>query len=487
MDEALGTPLAEAFAGLAAAAPDRPAVTDDRATVTRAELESGSNRLARAYAQLGVGVGDYVTIGLPNGIPFLEAALAAWKLGAVPQPVSPRLPARELSAILDVVAPALVVGIEADGRPSVPVGFRPDPALADGPLPTVVGPSLKAPTSGGSTGRPKIILSTQAPVLDQAVASGLLVRVPVDGVALMPGPLHHNGPFVMTTAALFLGCHVILMPRFDAARTLELVAQHRVDWLYAVPTMLHRMAKLPAAELAAADLSSLQTVVTMAAACPAWLKEFWIGRVGARTVVELYAATEAQAVTVIDGEEWLAHRGSVGRPVVGEISVRDGAGRELPAGEVGELWMRRSAEESGPYRYLGAEPREAADGWQSVGDMGHVDADGYVFLADRVADLILVGGSNVYPAEVEAALDEHAAVLSSCVIGLPDAEYGEVVHAIVQTAAPVTDEQLLVHLRERLVGYKLPRSFERVDRPLRDDAGKVRRASLRAERVGVTP
>ncbi len=204
-------------------------------------------------------------------------------------------------------------------------------------------------------------------------------------------------------------------------------------------------------------------------------------------VVELYAATEAQAVTVIDGEEWLAHRGSVGRPLVGEISVRDDAGRELPAGEVGELWMRRSPEEAGPYRYLGAEPRESEGGWQSVGDMGHVDAEGYVFLADRVADLILVGGSNVYPAEVEAALDEHAAVLSSCVIGLPDPEYGEMVHAIVQTAAPLTDEELLVHLRERLVGYKLPRSFERVEHPLRDDAGKVRRASLRADRMGVTP
>ncbi|MGI5128646.1 AMP-binding protein [Pseudonocardia sp. CA-107938] len=480
MDE-LGTPLGEAFARLARADPDRPAVTDADATVTRAELEASSNRLARAYAQLGVGVGDYVTIGLPNGIGFVEAALATWKLGAVPQPVSARLPDRELSAILDLAAPALVVGLDAPGRTTVPLGFRPDPALADGPLPTVVGPSLKAPTSGGSTGRPKIIVSTQAPVLEQAVAIGLAVRVPVDGVALMPGPLYHNGPLVTATAALFLGCHLVVMPRFDAARTVELVARHRVDWLYAVPTMLHRMAKLP--DLAAADLSSLQTVVTMAAACPEWLKRFWIERVGARTVVELYGATEAQAVTVIDGEEWLAHPGSVGRPVVGELSVRDGEGRELPPGEVGEVWMRRSETESGPYRYLGAQPREAAGGWQSVGDMGHVDVEGYLYLADRVADLILVGGSNVYPAEVEAALDEHPAVGSSCVIGLPDPEYGEVVHAIVQTTLPVTDDELLAHLAARLVRYKLPRSIERVDRPLRDDTGKVRRAALRAERI----
>jgi len=482
-----GTPLGEAFAQLAAADPDRPAVTDADATVTRAELEAASNRLARAYAQRGVGVGDYVTIGLPNGIEFVEAMLAAWKLGAVPQPVSPRLPARELEAILELVAPAIVVGLDAPGRTVVPVGFRPDPDLPDGPLPTVVGPSLKAPTSGGSTGRPKVIVSTQAPVLEQVVVGGLAVRVPFDGVALMPGPLYHNGPFMTAAAALFLGCHVIVMPRFDAVRTIELVARHRVDWLYAVPTMLHRMAKLPAAEPAAADLSSLQAVVTMAAACPEWLKRFWIDRVGASTVVELYGATEAQAITVIDGEEWLAHPGSVGRPAVGELSVRDADGRELPPGEVGEVWMRRSAEESGPYRYLGAEPREAEQGWQSVGDMGHVDAEGYLYLADRISDLILVGGSNVYPAEVEAALDEHPAVQSSCVIGLPDPEYGETVHAIVQTAGPVTDDELLEYLADRLVRYKLPRSIERVDTPLRDDAGKVRRAALRAERVGVTP
>jgi len=150
--------------------------------------------------------------------------------------------------------------------------------------------------------------------------------------------------------------------------------------------------------------------------------------------------------------------------VVGELSVRAAAGRELPAGEIGEVWMRRSAEEPGPYRYLGAQPREAEDGWQSVGDMGHVDAEGYLFLADRLADLILVGGANVYPAEVEAALDEHPLVQSSCVIGLPDPEYGEVVHAIVQPTGPVSDEELFAFLAERLVRYKVPRTIERVDR-----------------------
>jgi bile acid-coenzyme A ligase len=158
-------------------------------------------------------------------------------------------------------------------------------------------------------------------------------------------------------------------------------------------------------------------------------------------------------------------------------------GAELPPGEVGEIWMRPPPDRT-TYRYIGASAR-ARDGWESLGDMGWFDADGYLYLSDRQADMILVGGANVYPAEVEAALDEHPAVLSSCVIGLPDEDYGNVVHAIVELApgAGVTDEDLKAHLAARLVGYKLPRTFERTDRPLRDEAGKVRRSALREERV----
>jgi bile acid-coenzyme A ligase len=160
-------------------------------------------------------------------------------------------------------------------------------------------------------------------------------------------------------------------------------------------------------------------------------------------------------------------------------------GEDVPPGTVGEIFMRPPSDRT-TYRYIGAEP-VARDGWESLGDMGWFDEDGYLYLADRQTDMILVGGANVYPAEVEAALDEHPAVLSSCVIGLADEDYGNVVHAIVETRHDVTDEELRAHLADRLVSYKLPRTFERSAAPLRDDAGKMRRSALRAARLPAAP
>jgi bile acid-coenzyme A ligase len=189
-------------------------------------------------------------------------------------------------------------------------------------------------------------------------------------------------------------------------------------------------------------------------------------------------------ITVISGSEWLAHRGSVGRPVRnGRIRILDAEGEDLSPGEVGEVYLKRAEDVPVTYRYLGAVAK-SRDGWESLGDMGFLDGDGYLYLTDRLNDMILVGGANVYPAEVEAALDEHPGVRSSCVIGLPDEELGSRVHAIVQVPADVTDEELAAHLADRLAPYKIPRSFERTDHYLRDDAGKVRRSALRAERLG---
>jgi len=218
-----------------------------------------------------------------------------------------------------------------------------------------------------------------------------------------------------------------------------------------------------------------------------WLKDAWIGWLGAGRILELYGGTEAQSFTVISGEEWVERRGSVGRPVFGEMRVLDTEGNPLPPGEVGEIWMRRGADAPLPYRYIGARARARPDGWESLGDMGRIDADGYVYLSDRETDMILVGGSNVYPAEVEAALDEHPAVASSCVIGLPDEEYGNAVHAIVQTRESLTGHELERFLGERLVKYKRPRTYEFVTTPLRGDDGKVRRTALRAQRLARRP
>ena len=458
----------------AAAEPDRPAVTDDTRTVTRAELDRLANATARALADLGVGAGDRVTIALPNSVEFVATAMACWCLGATPQPVSARLPERELCAITELAGSRVVVR-----KPVAVAGFD------DGPLPDAVSAAWKAMTSGGSTGRPKLIEAAQAAEIDPEARPSLLMRL--DGTHLMPGPLYHNGPFVWTTTALLAGNHVVLGGRFDAERTLALVDRYRPDSMYVVPTMMSRISKLPRDVRDRYDVSSLRVVWHLAAPCPPWLKEEWIEWLGAEVIWELYAGTEAQAATVINGREWLEHRGSVGRvdPELFRVVREDGS--DAAPGEVGEVYMRASADGTvRTYRYVGAEARTLPGGWESLGDMGAIDADGYLTLSDRQTDMILTGGSNVYPAEVEAAIDEHAAVRSSAVIGLPDDDLGNRIHAIVQTAdgGPVPDADLRAHLAERLVRYKIPRTFEFTAEPLRDDAGKVRRSALREARIG---
>jgi bile acid-coenzyme A ligase len=248
--------------------------------------------------------------------------------------------------------------------------------------------------------------------------------------------------------------------------------------------MMGRIWRLPIETRAQYDVSSLKTVWHLAAPCPAWLKEEWIHWLGADVIMELYGGTEGIATTVITGSEWLTHRGSVGRVGLGGIMAAfDSEGRELPIGETGEIFMKRAENMPLTYRYVGATARTLPGGWESIGDIGWFDQEGYLYLADRRSDMILVGGANVYPAEIEAALDEHPLVQSSCVIGLPDEDLGNRVHAIVQPRPGLTVEDLQAHLAERLVIYKRPRSFELVNEPLRDDAGKVRRNALRDERV----
>jgi bile acid-coenzyme A ligase len=482
-----GTTFFTILSQLADADPDRPALTCGDVTLTRAGFAERVARLAALFAGRGVVEGSTVTIGLPNSIALVESMFAAWALGAVPQPISDRLPPAERSAIVDLASPSLVVGV-----PSAEAGTRPGLESVPGQLPAGeftpgVSPEWKLVTSGGSTGRPKLIAATAPALFENVGGLGTLVRLRPGGCVLVTGPISHNAPFVMTAAGMLLGNHVVLMSRFDPAETLRLIEKHRVTWLYLVPTMMVRIWRLPEAVRLAADVSSLEVAFHMAAPCPPWLKQEWIDWLGAEKVLELYGGTELQAMTVITGTEWLAHRGSVGRPVIGEMEVRDFDGRPVPAGQEGEIWMRRGPGAPPPYRYIGATARSAAGGWESLGDIGHLDADGYVYVTDRFADMILVGGANVYPAEIEAALDEHPAVRSCCVIGLPDEDLGSVPYAIVELSEPVSDEDLMAHLRQRLAPHKLPRVIERASAPLRDDAGKVRRSALRAERIAQGP
>ena len=347
---------------LAAAAPDRPAVTCAGASLTRAELEAHGNRLARDLAARGVGNGDFVTVALPNSVDWVITYVACWKLGAIPQPVSAKLPARELADIVALAKSRVVVGGPPgvlDGIETLPLGYRPPPDIDDGPLPDAVSPAWKAPTSGGSTGRPKLIVSGDPALIDPEAAPPLAMSL--DGCVVVPGPLYHNGPAVWACSGLLAGNHVVLLERFDAEGTLAAIEQHRADVVYLVPTMMKRILRLPDDVRLGYDLSSLRIVWHLAEPCPMWLKEAWIDWLGPDRILELYAGTEAQAVTIITGREWLEHRGSVGRPSAGEFKITDLDGNEVPAGVEGEVWLR-SGRDDETYRYVGAEAAHDARG-----------------------------------------------------------------------------------------------------------------------------
>lgn len=483
-------PIGAQISALAALAPDEPAVTCDGLTLTRAELDRSTNRLARAYAERGVGVGDYVTMVLPNSVEWIQAAVACWKLGAVPQPLSARLPDAELHGLLELRPPVLLVGREHPGIPSVPTGFVPDPSLSDAELPEAVSPVWKAMGSGGSTGRPKLIESGGDSRVPAAI--GYPLGAQEGDTTLISVPMSHNTGFTSATIALLMRHHLVVMSRFDPHEFLRLITEHRVTFLTTVPTIMQRV--LPVylaareADPGAYDLSSLRRFWHVGAPCPPAVKQAWIDLLGPEKVWELYGGTELQALTFISGDQWLTHRGSVGVVVAGEMKVLDDDGHPCPPGVVGEIYMRPAPGSAPTYRYVGATAK-SRDGWDSLGDLGYFDEDGFLYLSDRRVDMFTVGGRNVYPAEIENALSAHPEVLSCLVVGVPDpnsGDLGQVPYALVHTASGSTLDSAGVQdfLRERIAGYKLPPTpgfIEFVDAPLRDDAGKARRSAVRDE------
>ena len=482
-------PIGTQVSALAAQAPDALALTCDGVTVTRAELDAVTNRLARGFASLGVGVGDYVTIVLTNSLDWVYSVLACWKLGAVPQPLSARLPDAELAALLELRRPALLVGrqdptgatvsVTTDGTISVTTEIAGD--FSDAPLPEAVSPVWKSMASGGSTGRPKLIEAGSDSRMPPAIGVPLGAQ---DGdVNLISVPLSHNTGFTTFAIGLLQGHHMVVMPRFEPREFLRLVTEHGVTFLTTVPTIMQRLLPVYRENPDAYDLSSIRRFWHLAAPCPPAVKQAWIDLVGAEAVWELYGGTELQALTFISGTQWLTHPGSVGVVVAGEMKVLDDDGNECPPGVSGEIYMRPPPGSRPTYRYIGSEAK-SRDGWDSLGDLGYFDDDGYLYLNDRRVDMFTVGGRNVYPAEIESALAEHPQVLSSLAVGLPDDDLGQVPHAIVQAApesAGLDEAGVIAFLAERIAGYKVPRSVEFTDRPLRDDAGKARRSAVRDE------
>ena len=470
-------------------AADTIAVSHGTDTLTWEQLERNANRRARAFAAKGVKPGDFVAIGLPNSNLFFETTFAVWKCGATPTSLTWRLPRGEAAAVLDILKPSLVVGGQPDWNApnSLPADFVPE-GVSDEPIDESGGALLeghdqrrldraaksdpRSPARGDRYRRPG-----RARHADSA----LPCSTPARSITTRRSSLSHT--------ALFHGGRVTGLVKFDAEECLRLIEANRVQWVNFVPTMMHRIWALPDEVRNRYDLSSLQIVFHMAAPMPPWLKEKWIEWLGPERIYELYGGTERQGATIISGVEWLAHKGSVGK--IGETSrlrIIGEDGNEVATGETGEIYFLPNDGAGCTYHYLGAEPKRRPDGWESLGDIGRLDAEGYLYLGDRLADMILRGGANIYPAEIEAAVTEHPDVRSCVVVGLPDPEFGQRVHAILEldgsTDAQAVADGMAAFLADRLSRYKHPESFEVTSVGLRDDSGKVRRTLLRDERAG---
>lgn len=486
-------PMSDTLTLHAARDPLLTAIICGKRSITYRDLDMQSTRLARHYRAAGVKAGDLVAVLLPNEIPFFIAVFAAWKAGATPLPLSAQLPAPERAAILALAAPALVIArspADACGWPTLgevargaeaPGSSEPGEAAARDLAPTADQP-WKAIGSGGSTGRPKLILAGRPAVVDPEQEQ---YGVRPGDVVLVPGPLYHQGPFIFATGALFVGNLVVVMERFDAAQALSLIDRHRVTWAYFVPTMLQRIWRLGPAARGAHSLECLRLVVSTGAPWPRWLKDEWIAWLGPERIHEMYGGTEEQGGLQITGAESLRHPGAIGK-AGDNTRILAADGSDAAEGEVGELVFRTRP--TGSHLYVGGEIEDRG-GWRSYGDLARV-VDGYVYLADRRTDLVVSGGVNVYPAEVEGALESHPAVRSVAVIGLPDDDLGQRVHAVVDigdtgspSGAPPTPAELSSFLRTILARPKIPRTYEFVTEPLRDDAGKVRRGALRDARL----
>ena len=499
----------------AAGTPDKPAIimAGSGQELTFAEYEARANRVARLFRDLGLRRGDHVAIFLENNPRLFEVQGGAERTGLYFTCINSYLQAEELAYIVgDCRARVLVASAAtreaalaaAPHCPGVELFLQVDADAPDGPFQPyeqVVGryPAEPVPDeelgaamlySSGTTGRPKGILrplphahpSEPLPVM-RFVQSVLFAMRP-GMVYLSPTPLFHSAPQASIAAALRLGATSVVMERFDPEWYLQLVQRHRVTHSQVVPTMFNRLLKLPAQVRRRYDLSSLEVVIHAAAPCPVPVKQAmldWLGPV----LREYYGATEANGFTVCTSEEWLAHPGSVGRPVLGEVEIRDDEGVLLPPGRAGTVWFRGATN----FEYFHdpektAASRDATGAASTVGDVGHLDEDGFLHLTDRKHFMIICGGVNVYPQETENVLVTHPAVMDAAVIGVPNEDLGEEVKAVVQpvagvAAGPELERELQEFCRRHLAAIKCPRSVDFVDELPRLPTGKLYKTELR--------
>jgi long-chain acyl-CoA synthetase len=492
-------------------------------TITTEALKDRAARAATGLASLGVRAGDLIAIYLRNDFPFFEASQAAGLLGVYPTPVNWHYAEAEAAYLFEnsgaraiIIHADLLPGVKNVLPPGVPVlvvATPPEIAQAYGidaaPVPEgminwstwlegfepYAGPATQGPGTiiytSGTTGHPKGV-RRNPPTPEQAAvamrslctAFGLIdwLDHPGDIVTVVTGPMYHSAPNAYGGVTANLGADVILQPRFDPEELLQLIERHRVTHIHMVPIMFNRLLRLPDDVKARYDLSSLKFVVHAAAPCPPPIKRAMIDWWGP-VINEYYGATETGAVVCCNSEEYLAHPGTVGRAMPGaDVRVIDKEGNSLPPGEIGEVVARTMG--TADFTYHGDDAKRRASekvGLISPGDIGYFDKDGFLYLCDRAKDMIISGGANIYPAEIEAELHKMPGVADCGVFGIPDEEFGEAVCAVVQPlpGADLTEAEVRAYLRERMAGYKVPKRVDFHAELPREDSGKIFKRKLR--------
>ncbi len=496
---------------LAMTIPDKPAIVMAKSgeQISYRDLDRASNRGAQLLRSLGLKPGDAIALCLENHPRFFEIVWAAQRSGLVYTAISSRLTAPEVQYIVEdcgakaYLTSRALADVAADlagplqglsGRfmldGTIPGFDSLEEALAaQSPEPIsdeVEGTDMLY--SSGTTGRPK---GVRIPADGKPIGTppGILLllkglyHAEQDSVYLSPAPLYHAAPLRFNLAMQRLGATCVVMESFDALEALSLIERHRVTVSQWVPSMFVRMLKLPEAERVRFDLSSLRAAIHAAAPCPIPVKEQMIGWWGP-VLYEYYAGTEGNGFTSISSEEWLTHKGSVGRPLLGEIHILDDEGREQPPGEAGGVYFAKGS----PFTYHNDPEKTAASttaqGWTTLGDIGYVDEEGYLYLTDRKANMIISGGVNIYPQEAENVLVTHPQVADVAVFGVPNEEFGEEVKAVVQPvdmadAGPELEQELIAYCRERISRIKCPRSVDFEEELPRHPTGKLYKRLLK--------
>jgi fatty-acyl-CoA synthase len=484
-------------------APDKLALVDERRRVTWGELEERVNRLATALAARGVGPGARVAVMMRNCIEFIEVQWATTRLGATTVQIGYRLKASEVAYILGNSQPSALFCQPAEegvarearaaaGHPAEDALFVAGPgyeALIASGHPTETPPAARRDDASGgvmiytsgTTGRPKGAARDFKIAMHEAVSDFLRqLGVRHDDRHLCVCPLYHSAAPAFVAFVLGVGGTIFLQEHYEPEAALELIARQKITSTFMVPTMLARLAA--AAEGGRHDVSSLRWLASGAAPLPTETARRVEAAFGPR-LFNFYGATETGLVTLALPGEHTARPGTIGRALAGnQLRLLDDQGREVPAGAVGELWVRNSMLVAGYHRDHEGTAKAMRDGFFSVGDLARIDGDGYVYLADRKHDMVISGGVNIYPLEIEQRLHEHPAVLEAAVIGVPDAEWGEALKAFVVTRPGhgATPDELREFCKQTLANFKCPRHYVFLDALPRNPTGKVLKRELRA-------